>query len=74
MKELKAGDLQDKLENKRLSEKEPPGCRARIITAVTVALLPIIFFYPAVIDNAILASGDAWSSIDSVKKYAAKSG
>jgi membrane protein YfhO len=63
MKELIANDLQDKLGEGYLSEKESPGARARIITAVTLTLLPLVFFYPAVMGKLLLAPGDGWSQI-----------
>ncbi len=62
MKVLKTEDLREKLDDKLLAEKESTGDRARIITAVTLVLLPLVFFYPAVMGKAILAPGDGMDS------------
>jgi hypothetical protein len=63
MKELIADDLQDELGDKRAPGKESSGGWARIITAFTLAILPVIFFYPVVLGKGILAPGDAWNLI-----------
>src|SRR5262245_15822800 len=67
MKDLSADDAQDKLEDDHsstddyLSKKEPASLRARIATAAALTLLPLIFFYPAVFGDIMLAPGDGWS-------------
>jgi hypothetical protein len=63
MEELIADNVQDKSGDDYLSEKESPNARARIITAVILILLPLVFFYPAVMGKFILAPGDGWTQI-----------
>src|SRR5215470_1131667 len=63
MKEVPSEDLQDKFKDSISPQKEFLIVRARIITAVTLALLPLVFFYPAVMGKVLLAPGDGWSQI-----------
>jgi len=63
MKELSSEDLQDKFKDSISSKKEFLIVRARIITAVTLTLLPLVFFYPAVMGKLLLAPGDGWSQV-----------
>jgi Bacterial membrane protein YfhO len=63
MKELAANDPQDKFEDDQSSKKDSHRLRARIVAAVTLTLLPILFFYPAVMGEIMLAPGDGWSQI-----------
>src|SRR5215510_2853425 len=63
MKELSSDDLQDKIKDSDSSNREIPSVPARIVTAVTLALLPIIYFYPAAMGKLMLAPGDGWSQI-----------
>src|SRR5262249_58637157 len=37
--------------------------RARFLTAATLILLPLIYFYPAVLGRIMLAPGDGWTQI-----------
>jgi len=67
MKEYSANDLEGKFEDDLSSKKGPIGSRARIVTAVTLTLLPILFFYPAVLGEIMLAPGDGWSQILGVR-------
>jgi len=39
----------------------PLRLRKRVIAALPLALLPLIYFYPAVIGQVVLAPGDGWS-------------
>jgi len=61
MKEPSAKDLRDKFEDDLAPRKDPLSLRARIVTAVTLTLLPLIFFYPAVMGKITLGPGDAWT-------------
>lgn len=42
-------------------EKPPGGSRSRMIVAIILLLLPLIYFFPAVIGRRILTIGDGWS-------------
>src|SRR5262245_32225207 len=63
MKDLSANSLQDKFDGDLLTKKESPGVRTRILTAATLTLLPLLYFYPAVMGKIMLAPGDGWTQI-----------
>ncbi len=43
------------------SRPEPPQRRLKILIAITLVLLPLIYFFPAVIGKLTLTTGDSWS-------------
>src|SRR5215510_14389408 len=63
MKEVLADNPQDKFEDDHspkddyLSEKEPAGLTARIVTAAALILLPLIYFYQAALGMITLVPG-----------------
>jgi len=63
MKEVSADNPQDKFEDDHsptddyLSEKEPAGLTARIVTAAALILLPLIYFYQAALGMITLVPG-----------------
>src|SRR5262245_57772805 len=67
MKDLSADDSQDKLEDDHsstddyLSKKEPAGLHARIAAAAALILIPLIYFFPAVIGKITLVPGDGFT-------------
>ena len=67
MKDLSADDPRDKREDDRsstddyLSKKEPASLRARIAAAAALILIPLIYFFPAVIGRITLVPGDGLS-------------
>src|SRR5215510_681840 len=63
MKDLSANSLQDKFDDGLLSKKDSLGVRTRILIAATLTLLPIVYFYPAVMGKIMLAPGDGWTQI-----------
>jgi len=58
MKDLSANDPQAKWEDDYSSKNEAVNSRARILTAATLILLPLIYFFPAVIGKIALVPGD----------------
>ncbi len=67
MKDLSAEDQQNKLEDSRssaddyLSKKEPACLVARIAAAAALILIPLIYFFPAVMGRITLVPGDGLS-------------
>jgi membrane protein YfhO len=67
MKDLSADDLQDKFEGDHsstddyLSKKERASLWSRIATAAALILLPLLYFFPAVIGKITLVPGDGLS-------------
>jgi hypothetical protein len=67
MKDFSADGPQDKFEDDHsstddhLSKKKPAGLLARIATAATLILLPLLYFFPAVIGKITLVPGDGLS-------------
>src|SRR5262245_23395036 len=63
MKEISADDMHEKFIGDHTSKKRFLNDRARIVAAVALVLLPLAFFYPAVMGKIMLAPGDGWSQI-----------
>ncbi|HEY6401284.1 MAG TPA: DUF6044 family protein, partial [Blastocatellia bacterium] len=63
MKDFLTDDPQANLTDDQSLNKEVYSVRARIVTAVALALLPFIYFYPATIGKLMLSPGDGWSQI-----------
>lgn len=51
----------------QLSNNAASDRRARLIVAVLLALLPLIYFYPAVLGQVTLAPGDGWTQIFGIR-------
>lgn len=47
----------------QLAKGFSPDTRARLIVAIVLALLPLVYFYPAVFGSVTLAPGDGWTQI-----------
>ena len=58
MKDLSANDPQTKWEDDHSPKNEAVNSRARILTAAMLILLPLIYFFPAVIGKITLVPGD----------------
>jgi len=67
MKDLSADDPRDKFEDDHsstddyLSKKEPASLRARVAAAAALILLPLVYFFPAVMGWITLVPGDGLS-------------
>lgn len=67
MNYLSANDSQIKWEEEQASEKEVGDGRARILAAATLILLPLAYFFEAVIGQVTLAPGDGWTQIFGIR-------
>ena len=67
MNDLSANDSQAKWEEVQPSKKEAGNRRARILTAITLILLPLVYFFEAVIGRITLAPGDGWTQIFGIR-------
>ncbi len=63
MKDISTIDSQANSVEDQLSKKEANNGRARILIAAVLALLPIVYFFPAVMGKVTLAPGDGWTQI-----------
>src|SRR5215475_10613209 len=61
MKDLLADDLHGESEAHDSLKNNLTSILTRIVTALALILLPLVFFYPAVKGAIILAPGDGWS-------------
>src|SRR5262245_2319304 len=58
MKDISAQDPQDNFEDDYTSKKESDSLVARMLTAATLILTPLFYFFPAVIGWVTLVPGD----------------
>jgi hypothetical protein len=61
MNDFSPDDLQGEFEAHHSLKNKSIGILSRIMTALALTLLPLVYFYPAVMGKVLLAPGDGWS-------------